>query len=43
MIITIKDRQTLYPIYSGYVSIKYLKSLLADKDFIIEIAETTTA
>ena len=43
MIITIKDRQTLYPIYSGYVSLEYLKALLADKDFIIEIAETATA
>ena len=43
MMITIKDRQTLYPIYSGYVSIEYLKALLADKDFIIEITDTATA
>ncbi len=37
MIITIKDRQTLYPIYSGYVSLEYLKILQNDNGFIIEI------
>lgn len=39
MIITIKDRDTLYPIYSGYVSIEYLKKLQQDNGFIIEINE----
>lgn len=37
MMITIKDRQTLYPIYSGYVSLEYLKILQNDNGFIIEI------
>ena len=37
MIVTIKDRRTQYPIYTGYVSISYYKELLTDKDFIITI------
>lgn len=37
MIVTIKDRQTQYPIYTGYVSISYLKELQTDNDFIIEV------
>ena len=37
MIITIKDSITLYPIYSGFVSLEYLKVLQQDKGFIIEV------
>lgn len=35
MNIIIKDRKTLYPIYSGYVSLEYLQILKKDTDFII--------
>ena len=37
MEIKILDRQTLYPIYTGYVSLDYLKTLQQDPDFIIVI------
>lgn len=37
MNVIIKDRQTLYPIYAGYVSLEYLKDLQQDKGFVIDI------
>lgn len=37
MNIIIKDKTTLYPIYTGYVSLEYLKRLEKDPGFIIEL------
>ena len=39
MTITIRDRQTGYPIYQGWVSISYLKTLQQDMGFIIEVVQ----
>lgn len=39
MCVTISDRTTGYPIYSGYVSLAYLKDLQQDRDFIIIVNE----
>jgi hypothetical protein len=37
MIIVIRDRETQYPIYEGFVSLEYLKKLQQDPGFTIEV------